>query len=101
MKNLLLAASALSLASCTALGGPTPDQVAKQVSDILADQVVSQEELDGLKATITKVNDSAKSTDWGSILGTVAGAALTAVLGVKILPTRALQGPFDPKPPVA
>lgn len=89
--------SAAFLASCGALGGPTPDQVATQVADILADQVVSQDELEALKATLRASTEAAQQTDWATMLATAGGTVLASLLGVKLIPSKSLQGPFDHK----
>jgi len=93
-----LAFTFILLPSCGSLGGPTPDQVAAQVAEILADQVVTPDELEALKVTLRASTEAAQQTDWGALLATAGGTLLSTLLGVKLLPSRALLGPFDRTP---
>lgn len=73
--------------------GMTPDELAAEMDRAASDGVVTVEEAKNLadKAHVVAHTE----TDWGTIIGGVLAAAATAILGVKIVPTRMLQGPFD------
>lgn len=95
MKTLILAlTAAASLASCLAPGGGQAlEQAVTAATDPASDggALVTQEEAQAIGEL------AGGSVDWVQLIGTIGGSALLALLGVKIAPASALQGPFDGK----
>jgi hypothetical protein len=82
----------MALAGCQAAGGATAQAVLEAAQSAAADGVITPDEQAALKQLVSP------GVDWMASLGLIGGSVLSALLGVKILPTRVLQGPFDPKP---
>ncbi len=74
-------------------------RLAQTISAAVQDGVVTPLEVQGIQALLQSMQPPA--IDWLGTIGTVAGSAVAALIGVKYLPTRVFQGPFDPKPPQA
>ena len=90
---LFALAGAAFLAACAASGvGPTAQAILEASQAAAADGVITPEEQAALKQLVSP------GVDWAGSLGLIGGSVLSALLGVKILPSRVLAGPWDPKP---
>lgn len=88
--SAILTAASFLLWSCQA--APL-EPLLRVVAGAAQDGVVSQEELLAIQAVLPP-----PAFDWAGtlqVIGSIAGS----ILGIKLLPNRALQGPFDPKHP--
>ena len=98
---LLVAAFAafLAIACVGNPTAPTAPQIAQAIADYTADGVITDVELGALKEMLTKAIDSGSAMPtWAATLGTIGGAVLASLLGVRYIPSTAFSGPFDKKP---
>jgi len=93
--GLVLTLLALLLPGC-ADGPSVQDQLVRALNDALRDGVVTEAEKSNLVALLAQ---SASQINWPLTLLTSAGSVASALLGVKFIPSRLFQGPFDPQAP--
>lgn len=108
----LLAAAGCGVLACT--GTPVVDGIAvvrehlslfsARLSAALQDGLVTPEEAALIEASFKELGgqmtlaiESAARTNWAEVFTTAGIAIVTTLLGVKVLPERALRGPFDAK----
>jgi hypothetical protein len=92
MKRYLLPfalAVLLTVAVAACKSSPPLEALVRQV---VSDGVVTPAEVQSIQEQLPSAFDWMGAMQ---VVGTIAGS----ILGVKLLPTRALQGPFDPQPP--
>jgi hypothetical protein len=92
----LIAAYSVAVLGCLWLTGcVSPSGLEAAVESAVADGQVTPAEVEQIQAQLPK------SFDWMQAV-TIGGSILGSILGIKYLPSRALQGPWDPKqPPVS